>query len=140
MCEDCGQAVSDFIMTDADTSKLSEILRDSSFGIVTGLHVGKNQGNGVRFLAGSSILLFSTAHRLALGRTHPPIRWVPGTVYPGVKRPWCEADKSPPSSAEVKNGRAVSPLPHKYSRRSASIAKYKDTFTFIFTDFALPEC
>jgi len=29
--------------------------------------------------------------------------WVPGALTPGVKRPGCEADLLPPSSAEVKN-------------------------------------
>jgi hypothetical protein len=29
------------------------------------------------------------------------IRWVPGALSPGVKRPRREADHSPPSSAEV---------------------------------------
>jgi hypothetical protein len=40
--------------------------------------------------------------RPALGPTQPPIRWVPGDLSPGVKRPGREADHSPPSSAEVK--------------------------------------
>jgi hypothetical protein len=36
-----------------------------------------------------------------------------GGYFPGVKRPGCEADHSPPSSDEVENGEAVSPLPNK---------------------------
>jgi hypothetical protein len=32
-----------------------------------------------------------------------PIKWLPGAVSPGVKRPWREADHSAPSSVEVKN-------------------------------------
>jgi hypothetical protein len=35
-----------------------------------------------------------------------------GGSFPGVKRPGREADHSPPSSAEVKNGGALPPLPH----------------------------
>jgi hypothetical protein len=35
--------------------------------------------------------------------TQPPIQWVPGTLFLGVKRPEPEADHSPPSSAKVKN-------------------------------------
>jgi len=38
-----------------------------------------------------------------MGPTQPAIQWVPGAFYLGVKRPECEADHSPPSSAEVKN-------------------------------------
>jgi hypothetical protein len=32
----------------------------------------------------------------------PPIQWVPGDFFPGLKRPGREADHSPPASAEVK--------------------------------------
>jgi hypothetical protein len=45
--------------------------------------------------------LFTTASRTALGPTQPPIQWVPGALSLGVKRPECEADHSPPCSAEV---------------------------------------
>jgi len=31
--------------------------------------------------------------------TQPPIQWEPGTLSLGVKRPFLEADPSPPSSA-----------------------------------------
>jgi hypothetical protein len=34
--------------------------------------------------------------------TQLPIQWVLGALSPGVKRPECEADNSPPTSAEVK--------------------------------------
>jgi hypothetical protein len=43
------------------------------------------------------------AARPPLGPTQPPIQWVPGALFTGVKRPVREADYSPPSSAEVKN-------------------------------------
>jgi hypothetical protein len=39
----------------------------------------------------------SKLFRPALGSTQPPIQWVPG-----VKRPGREAERSPPTSAEVK--------------------------------------
>jgi hypothetical protein len=52
---------------------------------------------------GLGIFLYTTMSRLALGPTHPPIQWVPGTLSLGVKRPGREADHSPPSSAKVKN-------------------------------------
>jgi hypothetical protein len=48
------------------------------------------------------IFLFTTASRLALGPTQPPIQWVPGCLSLGVKRPGREADHSPISSADVK--------------------------------------
>jgi hypothetical protein len=35
-----------------------------------------------------------------------------GAISPGVKRPWREAHHLTPPSAEVKDGGAVTPLPH----------------------------
>jgi hypothetical protein len=46
--------------------------------------------------------LFSMSPGPALGSTQPPNQWVSGALSPGVKRPGCEADHSPPASAEVK--------------------------------------
>jgi hypothetical protein len=45
--------------------------------------------------------LFSSPGRL--GPTQPPIQWVPGTLFLGVKRPGREADHPPPTNADVKN-------------------------------------
>jgi hypothetical protein len=44
----------------------------------------------------------------------PPIQWVPWALSPGVKREGREADHSPPSSAEVKKGGAISALPYVF--------------------------
>jgi hypothetical protein len=60
------------------------------------------RGFGVRVPVGSRIFLFSMLSRSALGSTQPPIQWVPGVLSLGVKRQGCEADHSPPASAEVK--------------------------------------
>jgi hypothetical protein len=57
---------------------------------------------GFDFRRGLGIFLFTTAFRTALGPTQPPIQWVTGALYLGVKRPGREADHSHPSSAEVK--------------------------------------
>jgi hypothetical protein len=66
------------------------------------------------------IFLFSTASRQGLGSYQPPLQWVPGALYPGVKRPGREADHSPPSIAKVKNCWAVPPPPAPmYSWHSA---------------------
>jgi hypothetical protein len=40
------------------------------------------------------------------------MQWVPGFVYPGVKRLNREAEHSSPSSAQVKNGGVKTPLLH----------------------------
>jgi hypothetical protein len=46
--------------------------------------------------------LFSALSRPVLGPTQPSIQWVLGALFPGVKRQGREADRSPPTSAEVK--------------------------------------
>jgi hypothetical protein len=46
--------------------------------------------------------LFSMSSRQTLGPTQPPIQKVPGALSPGVKRQGREADRSPPTSAEIK--------------------------------------
>jgi hypothetical protein len=60
------------------------------------------------------IFIFFTASRPPLEHIQP-IQWVPGALFPGVKRPGLEADHSPPSSAEFKNGGTIPPLPHMFS-------------------------
>jgi hypothetical protein len=53
-----------------------------------------------------------------------------GASFPGGKATGREADHSPPSSAEVKKGGAITPLLHTSSRHSELI-KHRDNFTFI---------
>jgi hypothetical protein len=48
------------------------------------------------------IFLFAAASRLAVGPTQPPVQWVVGAIFPGVKGPGHEADHSLASNAEVK--------------------------------------
>jgi hypothetical protein len=52
---------------------------------------------------GLGIFFFTTASRTSLGPTQPPIQWVPGDLSLGVKRLGREADRSPQSSAKVKD-------------------------------------
>jgi hypothetical protein len=56
--------------------------------------------------------------RPAPGLTQPPSQWLQGALSLGVKRVKSEADHSPPSSAEVKNGGAIPPLPRMSSWHS----------------------
>jgi hypothetical protein len=58
---------------------------------------------GVRYPTGAGIFLLATASRPALGPTQPRIICILGAFSSEVKRPGCEADHPPPSSAEVKN-------------------------------------
>jgi hypothetical protein len=54
------------------------------------------------FWQGMGIFLFTATSRIALGPAQPPVQWVPGALLLGVKWLDCEADHSPPFSAEVK--------------------------------------
>jgi hypothetical protein len=74
--------------------------------------------------------LFSTSSRPALGSTEPPIQWVPGALFAGVKRLGREADRSPLTSAEVKKEWIYTSTPHTPSRQ------HRDNFTF----YLLREC
>jgi hypothetical protein len=72
-------------------------------GDLSGLALGYGlDDRGFESRQGMGIFLFTTASRLALGPTQPPIQWVSGALSPGVKRSRCEIDHSPPSSSEVK--------------------------------------
>jgi hypothetical protein len=89
---------------------------DSSLGIVANCGMdgrGSVPGRGERFF------VFSIVSRPSPGSTRHPLQWVPGALSLGVKRSVRKADRSPPSSAEVKNGGAISPLPHTFSCRDA---------------------
>jgi hypothetical protein len=79
---------------------------------------------------GKRLFLFSVASRPALGPTQPPIRCVPGVLSSGIKRPEREADLSPPSSAEDKNGGAIPPRPHMPSWHSDLLINYRSKFNF----------
>jgi hypothetical protein len=56
-----------------------------------------------------------------------------GDISSRIKRPGREVDRSPPSSAEVKNGGAIYPFPHTSSWRGAQLIKHTDSFTFYHT-------
>jgi hypothetical protein len=85
---------------------------------------------------GCKIFLFPTVSTPVLKPTQPPIQWVPGALSPRVKRPGREADHSPPSSAEVKNGGDILSLPHTSSWRSAELIKHRDNFILQVSPFA----
>jgi hypothetical protein len=86
-----------------------------------GLRAGRPGFNSRQY----KIFLFSTASRSAVGPTQPPIQCIPGALSLGSK-----PDQSTPSSTEVKDGGAISPLPHKSSWHSAWLIKHRDKFTF----------
>jgi hypothetical protein len=89
--------------------RLSGVVLNYSTGTTCGLD---DRGSRVRFLArAANIFFFTTVSRTALGPTQPPIQWVPGALFLGVKRPVREADHSPPPSAEVKNAWSYTSTP-----------------------------
>jgi hypothetical protein len=73
-----------------------------------GLRVGRPGFDSRQY----KIFLFSTASRPTLGPPSLLSNGYLGAFSPGVKRQGDEADHSPPSSAEVKEGGAIPPLPH----------------------------
>jgi hypothetical protein len=79
-----------------------------SFGIATGYAM-----DGRDSIPGRGKRLFSTPQ--LPDRLLGPIKRVPEVISLGVKRPGHEADHSPPSSAEVKNGGDMPPLPQTSS-------------------------
>jgi hypothetical protein len=81
---------------------------------------------------GNRLFFYSTASRPALGPTQPRIQWEPGVVHPREKRLGREADHSPTSSAEIKNGESLLRLPiclHSIVRKY--IIKYRDKFNLL---------
>jgi hypothetical protein len=56
----------------------------------------------------------------------PLIQCVLGALSPGVKRQGREVDRSPPSSARVKEGGGIPPLPHISSWHCAELIKHRD--------------
>jgi hypothetical protein len=86
----------------------------------------------IRFLAEARD--FSLLHIVHTGSgAHPAFCTVgTGDCFLGVKQPERVAYHSPPSSAEVKNGGAVHPLPHTCSGHNAELIKYIAMFTIFF--------
>jgi hypothetical protein len=86
--------------------------RYNSIDVATRLPAGRPRGWG-------SIPNRGITSRLALGATQPSIQWVAGAAPPDIKWQEREADHSPPSSVDVKNGGAVPPLAYTSSHRGA---------------------
>jgi hypothetical protein len=88
--------------------------RDISVGKAKRLWAGRPRGRSSssgRF----KNFLFSTLSIPVLAPTQPHIQWVPGVVFQREKWQGHEAGHSPPTSANVKNGGAIPPLPHASS-------------------------
>jgi hypothetical protein len=63
-----------------------------------------------------------------VGPIQAPIQWVPGALSLGIKRPGREADRSPPSSTEVKEWvELYLHSPNRPSWRGAQL-KHRDNF------------
>jgi hypothetical protein len=105
-------------------------IRDSSVGIALGYGLN-DRGSRVRFPARAGNFSLHRAQNSS-GPTQPPIQWVPGAISLEVKRPGHEADRSPPSSAEVKECVALYLHSHNTpSWRGALLKKkHRDNFTF----------
>jgi hypothetical protein len=81
-------------------------------GIAQWYRAGLRAGwSGFESWQGVGIFHFTTVSRPALGPTQPPIRWVPGALFLGVKWPKHEAHRSLPYSAEVNNAWSYTSTP-----------------------------
>jgi hypothetical protein len=69
------------------------------------------------------------ASKFSLGPTQPPIECVPGYLSREIKWSRCEADHSPPPSAEVRNAWSYTPIP-PYVFMAWYVVKHRDNFTF----------
>jgi hypothetical protein len=87
--------------------------RNSSVGITTGYELGGRASIPGR--ARNVSLLYSIQTGSKAYPASSPMG--AGNTFPGVKRLGREADHSPPSSSEVKNGGAIPALPHTSSWR-----------------------
>jgi hypothetical protein len=63
------------------------------------------------------MFLFSRDPRPPIRPTQPPIQWVHSAALPGGKAAECTAERSTPSSAEVRNVGAIPPLSQTFLRR-----------------------
>jgi hypothetical protein len=97
--------------------------RGISVGIATGCGLGFDSRQG------HEIFLYSTASRPALGPTCSPLKLVPGDLSPGLKQTGREADYSPPSSGDVKNGGVIPPLHLESSWHYVLLIKHRDSFS-----------
>jgi hypothetical protein len=88
--------------------------QDRLVGVAMGYGVDGRGSN-----PGRDKILYSAASRPTLGPIQSPIQLVLGVLSSGLKWPGCEADHSPPSSAEVQNVGAIPPLPHTSSWRDS---------------------
>jgi len=105
---------------------LRAVLAQSILRLATGWTVGVLAFDYRREMG---IFLFTTASRPVLWSTQPPIQWVPGALSPGEKRPWREADHSPPSGAEVKNAWSYIST-RQYVFMPWCLVKHRDNFYF----------
>jgi len=78
------------------------VIKVEFFRKTTVIHLTRLWAERRGFDSRQRIFLFATASRRALVPTHPSLQWVPGALFPGIKRSGCEGGHSSPFSAEVK--------------------------------------
>jgi hypothetical protein len=123
-----------FVLFNEQNLILTEIMNMLMMYLALGYGLD-DQGFRVRFPAGAGN--FSLHHRVQNGSGAHPASYPMGTrgSFPGVKRPVCEADHSPPSSAEVKEWvELYLHYPNTPSWRGAQL-KHRDNFNFYILTF-----
>jgi hypothetical protein len=81
--------------------------------------------------------LFSTSSRPALRFTQPPIQWVQGDSFPGVKWPGRETDTHLQLVPRSRWYGSTHPLSHTSPWHNVELFKHRDNFIFYLKDFYL---
>lgn len=99
-------------------------LNKFSIGIANKIREGQEKNRG-QFLVRERDFSLLHTDNTAFGFKQSPIELVPGVLSPSVKQSEREANYSPLSSADVKNG-GPTPLPYAFSWTVYYLIKYKD--------------
>jgi hypothetical protein len=89
--------------------------------------IAMGYGLGFDSRRGQENILFLTQSRMALEPIQLPV-WVTGALSLGLKRLGREAEHELTSSAEVKNGGAIPPLPTRLRGVVLKIIKHRENF------------
>jgi hypothetical protein len=102
------------VLVKFNCSFIGRLSRDGSVGIATRLRSGRPRSR--ISIPGKRKRVLSLLHSVQTGRGNHPASY---PMAAGVKRPGREAEHSLPSSAEIKNGEAIRPLPPMFSWSSS---------------------
>ena len=103
MSDDSRKTISRKILSCHRKSRIFQIYQSSSVVVVTGLPARGMRNSGSSPRQGKDIFIYSKPPRWGVGQSHSRIKYEWGVLSPGVDRPRCEVDQSPPPSVKLKN-------------------------------------